>query len=90
MTVLHSGIGNLAAYLAAHVLLYASRARDWYNAARDGRAGIQVEFEKVTDMNEIMSYDVLSTPALSLNGKVVSAGKIPARSTIVKWMQGAG
>lgn len=53
-------------------------------------AGIQAEFEKVTDMNEIMSYDVLSTPALVLNGKVVSAGKIPAQSTIVKWMQGAG
>lgn len=50
-------------------------------------AGIEAEFEKVTDMNEIMSYDVLGTPALVINGKVVSTGKIPAQSTIVNWMQ---
>ncbi|MCC7206427.1 MAG: thioredoxin family protein [Anaerolineae bacterium] len=48
-------------------------------------AGIAYDVQKVTEMNDITAYGVLSTPALVMNEKVVSAGRIPARSKIVEW-----
>jgi small redox-active disulfide protein 2 len=49
--------------------------------------GIEVEFEKVTDMNEIMKYPILSTPGLVIDGKVVSSGRIPAEAQIAAWLK---
>ena len=37
---------------------------------------LDYEIEHVTDFAEIASYGVLSTPALVLNGKVISYGKV--------------
>ena len=52
-----------------------------------GNLGIDAEFEKVTDMNEIMKWPILSTPGLVIDGKVVSSGRIPAESEIVDWLK---
>lgn len=38
--------------------------------------GLNIPVEKVTDINEIMKYQVMSTPGLVINGKVVSTGKL--------------
>lgn len=38
--------------------------------------GIEAEIQKVTDLNEIMDYGVMMTPALVINEKVVSTGKL--------------
>lgn len=38
--------------------------------------GLEAVVEKVTDMADITSYGVMSTPALVVNGKVVSYGKV--------------
>jgi small redox-active disulfide protein 2 len=48
-------------------------------------AGLAYALSKVTEYADIASYGVLSTPALVMNEKVVSAGRIPARSRIVEW-----
>lgn len=37
---------------------------------------MEVEVEHVTDMQEILGYGVMSTPALVINEKVVSTGKV--------------
>ena len=42
-------------------------------AVRD--MGLDVEVEYVTDLEKIMSYGVMSMPALVVNGKVVSVGR---------------
>ena len=47
-------------------------------------AGITYDLSKVTEYNDIVAYGVMSTPALVINEKVVSSGRIPARSRIVE------
>ena len=47
--------------------------------------GIAYELSKVTDYADIAAYGILSTPGLVMNEKVVSSGKIPARSQILSW-----
>jgi len=43
-------------------------------AAKD--LGIEYEIEKVTDINEIMKFGVMMTPALALDGEVKVVGKV--------------
>ena len=50
---------------------------------------IEAEFEKVTDYQKIMEYDILSTPGLVINEKVVSSGKIPSQSEIITFLASA-
>ncbi len=50
---------------------------------------IDAEFEKVTDYQKIMEYDILSTPGLVINEKVVSTGKIPSQSDLVTLLANA-
>ena len=45
--------------------------------------GIEAKFEKVTDYQKIMEYNILSTPGLVINDKVVSSGKIPSQSELI-------
>ena len=44
--------------------------------------GIQYELEKVTDINEIMKFGVMMTPALAVDGQVKVVGKAPGPDEI--------
>ncbi len=44
--------------------------------------GIAAEVEKVTDLNAIMDYGVMMTPALVINDTVVSSGKLLSVSDV--------
>lgn len=47
--------------------------------------GMTVKLEKVEELRDIMSYGVMSTPGVVINGKVVHAGGVPSREKIEKW-----
>ncbi len=49
--------------------------------------GIQAGLNHVSDPSLIAQYGILSTPALIINGKVKSAGTLPGKSTIKKWLE---
>jgi small redox-active disulfide protein 2 len=49
--------------------------------------GQTVTVEKVSDPAKIMEYQVMSTPAVALDGKVVHSGSIPGRDEIVSWLE---
>jgi small redox-active disulfide protein 2 len=46
--------------------------------------GIEYEIEKVTDINEIMDFGVMMTPALAVDGEVKVAGKAPSVEELKK------
>ena len=50
--------------------------------------GLAVAVEKVEDIREIMKFSVMSTPALVVDGKVKSAGKVLGPQQIVTILQG--
>ena len=46
--------------------------------------GIDYELEKVTEIQKIMGFGVMMTPALAVDGKVKVAGKVPSVEEIKK------
>ncbi len=53
------------------------------NAAAAARElGVPYELEKVTDLQEIMKFGVMRTPALVVDGIVKVAGKVPSPDEI--------
>ncbi|OGU33152.1 MAG: glutaredoxin [Ignavibacteria bacterium GWA2_35_9] len=48
---------------------------------------IDASVEKVTDLNAIMSYGIMMTPALVVNEKVKSFGVIPKDDQILSWLK---
>lgn len=50
---------------------------------------IDADIEKVTDYSKIMEYNILATPGLVINGKVVSYGRIPGEAEITSFITSA-
>lgn len=53
--------------------------------AESGRAA---EVVKVSDMLEIAAAGVMSTPAVMVDGKLMSLGKVPAKAEVLAWLAG--
>ncbi len=48
--------------------------------------GVPVTLEKVEEIQDIMAFGVMSTPAVVIDGKVVHAGGVPSRDQISAWL----
>lgn len=48
--------------------------------------GIEIELEKIEDMPQIMSYGILSTPGVVVDGKLVHSGGIPSKDSVKSWV----
>jgi len=49
--------------------------------------GIPAEIKKITDINKIIDYGVMVTPALVIDGDIKAAGKIPSKQEIAEWIK---
>jgi small redox-active disulfide protein 2 len=47
---------------------------------------IALDIQKVEDLAEIVKAGIMSTPAVSVDGKVVLAGKIPTPAQVKEWI----
>ena len=48
--------------------------------------GVAVSLQKIEDLRAIMTYGVMSTPGVVIDGKVVHAGGVPSRGKITGWL----
>ena len=51
------------------------------------KLGVSAEIIKVIDINRIIDYRVMVTPALVIDGDVKVVGKIPSKEEITKWIE---
>jgi len=49
--------------------------------------GVEATFIKVKEMDAIMAYDVMTTPALVIDEAVKSSGRIPRKEEIAGWIR---
>lgn len=47
--------------------------------------GVEIALEKVEDIQKIMSYNIMATPGVVIDGQVVHAGGVPQRSKVESW-----
>lgn len=50
--------------------------------------GIDARFEHVKEMDRIMAYPIMTTPALVIDEEVKVSGRIPAREELLAWLSG--
>ena len=49
--------------------------------------GLAGNIEKVSDIERMISYGIAATPALIINGRIVSAGRVPRVEDIKAWLR---
>ncbi len=49
--------------------------------------GASAKITKVTDINKIIDYGVMVTPALAIDGDTMVVGRIPSKEEIIKWIE---
>ena len=52
--------------------------------------GLEYTLEKVTDINDIIAFGVMATPALVVDGEVKVVGHVPSLDEIKKLLAGGG
>jgi small redox-active disulfide protein 2 len=48
--------------------------------------GVEIQLEKVEDLQAIMSYGIMSTPGVVIDGQIVHAGGVPSRQKVEGWL----
>ena len=48
---------------------------------------LTADLEHVTDVKKIAAYGIMGSPALLINGKVVSVGQVPSKKQIETWLK---
>jgi len=48
--------------------------------------GVTIELDKIEDLQQIMTYGVMSTPAVVIDGEVVHTGGVPKHEEVEQWL----
>jgi small redox-active disulfide protein 2 len=51
-------------------------------------SGVEADIVKIKDIKQIMTYGVMTTPGLVIDGQVKIAGKMPTADQIESWIKG--
>lgn len=50
--------------------------------------GVEATFEHVRDMEKIMAYPIMTTPALVVDEQVLVSGRMPSKDELLSWLKG--
>lgn len=50
--------------------------------------GLETSFEHVREMDKIMAYPIMTTPALVIDEQVMTSGRIPGKDELLAWLKG--
>jgi small redox-active disulfide protein 2 len=50
---------------------------------------LNLEIEKITDLQEMMRYGIMMTPGLVVDGVLKSSGRIPKDEQLLSWLGGS-
>lgn len=50
--------------------------------------GMDATFEHVKEMDKIMAYPIMTTPALVVDENVMVSGRIPSKDELLGWLKG--
>lgn len=53
-----------------------------------GELGVDATFEHVTEMDRIMAYPIMTTPALVVDEQVLVSGRMPSKDELAGWLKG--
>ena len=64
------------------------KCKQLYQVAENtaGEMGIEYNIEKVSEINEILKFGVMMTPALVVDGEVKAMGKVPSADEMKKYL----
>jgi small redox-active disulfide protein 2 len=51
--------------------------------------GVAADVEKVTDLDEMLQYPIMTTPGLVIDEEVVCSGRVPSPGEVVEWVKQA-
>ena len=51
--------------------------------------GIYASFEHVREMDRIMAYPIMTTPALVVDEQVLVSGRMPSKDELLSWLRPA-
>jgi small redox-active disulfide protein 2 len=51
-----------------------------------GDLGVEAQIEKITDMNQIIEYGVMTTPGLMVDDELVVSGRVPTEAEMAVWI----
>jgi small redox-active disulfide protein 2 len=51
--------------------------------------GVTADVEKVTDLDEMLQYPIMTTPGLVIDEEVVCSGRVPSPDEVVGWVKQA-
>lgn len=49
--------------------------------------GVEASFEHVKEMDKIMAYPIMTTPALVVNEQVLVSGRMPSKDELLGWLK---
>jgi small redox-active disulfide protein 2 len=50
--------------------------------------GVEATFDHVKEMDKIMAYPIMTTPALVVDEQVLVSGRMPSKDELLGWLQG--
>ncbi|NTV71531.1 MAG: thioredoxin family protein [Azonexaceae bacterium] len=50
--------------------------------------GMEATFEHVKEMDKIMAYPIMTTPALVVDEQVMVSGRMPSKDELLGWLRG--